>query len=638
MDNNESLFEKIKSKYIIKNICSYIKDENILRKLFLYSKSLQEKIFIKLFDYQEGYVNKRIKWEKYLYSNEYTDYMYFSKDKLKKQFKKDLEYLIPVDNDIIQKIVINYFSKKKYESDYSEHIDIYSPFFDILLETEFFGNIFIIQFLMEIIKKCKLKKDYISKFKELNKLNINYTSIDFYFDDDEDINFLKDCNINFNQLKKLVIRKQLFKKTYNEQLFKSLFTLIHTANNLVYLSLNIPNKDIKISNDSFEFINNFKFLEHLELDSFEFATTFIFKIKTLKNLKLILCKNITFEKDSLLQLKSLYLDYNTDINLFLNMPALEEISLNFVVYIEKMIDLKSIKNLKFFEGEPKQFLLLDCPLLEKVKLNKYINLEEQSKVIEKLCSLKLLKKIYLTIEINNEQISQIQCKNNSVTEMYIKNDNIKNDFNDCNYILLQNIFPNISDIFFDINYRKKEDKEIIYGIVENPDCKVKNIYMEIHFSPSFKFYCQSYEKLESVNFNIFSQEINLIKLFPIMSDKNNIIFKSLKSFKLSLFQYKMSLNDLNNIFNNIDNMPNLIDFSLNCTPDKIDIEFLKKFIRKILLMKFIKRINIKIAKDNYERYSKKELIKIFPDINFDNFYEINIKKFKIGVLDFCTFS
>ena len=638
MDNNESLFEKIKSKYIIKNICSYIKDENILRKLFLYSKSLQEKIFIKLFDYQEGYVNKRIKWEKYLYSNDYTDYMYFSKDKLKKQFKKDLEYLIPVDNDIIQKIVINYFSKKKYESDYSEHIDIYSPFFDILSETEFFGNIFIIQFLIEIIKKCKLKKDYISKFKELNKLNINYTSIDFYFDDDEDINFLKDCNINFNQLKKLVIRKQLFKKTYNEQLFKSLFTLIHTANNLVYLSLNIPNKDIKISNDSFEFINNFKFLEHLELDSFEFATTFIFKIKTLKNLKLILCKNITFEKDSLLQLKSLYLDYNTDINLFLNMPALEEISLNFVVYIEKMIDLKSIKNLKFFEGEPKQFLLLDCPLLEKVKLNKYINLEEQSKVIEKLCSLKLLKKIYLTIEINNEQISQIQCKNNSVTEMYIKNDNIKNDFNDCNYILLQNIFPNISDIFFDINYRKKEDKEIMYGMVENPDCKVKNIYMEIHFSPSFNFYCQSYEKLESVNFNIFSQEINLIKLFPIMSDKNNIIFKSLKSFKLSLFRYKMSLNDLNNIFNNIDNMPNLIDFSLNCTPDKIDIEFLIKFIRKILLMKFIKRINIKIAKDNYERYSKKELIKIFPDINFDNFYEINIKKFKIGVLDFCTFS
>ena len=89
MDTNESLFTKIKSKYIINNICSYIKDENILRKLFFYSKSLQEKININLFDYQKNYANKRMKWEDYLYYY-YTSYKDFNKDILKNKLKKRL--------------------------------------------------------------------------------------------------------------------------------------------------------------------------------------------------------------------------------------------------------------------------------------------------------------------------------------------------------------------------------------------------------------------------------------------------------------------------------------------------------------------------------------------------------------------
>ena len=305
------------------------------------------------------------------------------------------------------------------------------------------------------------------------------------------------------------------------------------------------------------------------------------------------------------------------------------------------INITSLKNLKFFEGYAVVFLLLDSPLLEELTLKYEITPNEQKKVIEKSCSLKLLKTIYFEYKINNEIISKIECKNNSITEIHTSISNEKKK----NHIPLQNIFPNLSDLYI-YPYRslsEPEEKEPIYEIIENPDCEIKNINMQ-NYESSFKFYCH-YEKLESINFNITNRKMNFSKFFPIFSDICNTIFKSLKFFKLVTFK---NIINLNNMLNNIDNMPNLIEFSLYySTSVNINAELLKRFIRKILTMKFIKRININITKDDpkekdiepsikkYEKYSKNKLKKIFPDINFDNFYEINICKFKIGVTDAC---
>ena len=65
MEQN-SILEKIKSSYNFKNILFYIKDQKFFFKLFKYSKSLQKKASIELFDYQKDYYNKRIEWEKYV--------------------------------------------------------------------------------------------------------------------------------------------------------------------------------------------------------------------------------------------------------------------------------------------------------------------------------------------------------------------------------------------------------------------------------------------------------------------------------------------------------------------------------------------------------------------------------------------
>ena len=52
--------DKIESKYILKVITSYIKDENFVLKLISNSKHFQKLFDIELTDYQEKYFEKRI--------------------------------------------------------------------------------------------------------------------------------------------------------------------------------------------------------------------------------------------------------------------------------------------------------------------------------------------------------------------------------------------------------------------------------------------------------------------------------------------------------------------------------------------------------------------------------------------------
>ena len=46
----------------------------------------------------------------------------------------------------------------------------------------------------------------ISKFKELNKYNSQYSSITFDYLCEKNINLIKDLDINYKQLKKLIIK------------------------------------------------------------------------------------------------------------------------------------------------------------------------------------------------------------------------------------------------------------------------------------------------------------------------------------------------------------------------------------------------------------------------------------------------
>ena len=170
-------------------------------------------------------------------------------------------------------------------------------------------------------------------------------------------------------------------------------------------------------------------------------------------------------------------------------------------------------------------------------------------------------------------------------------------------------------------------------IKEDPKIKVKlkNIHIKVDKDFSFSLYCPSFEALESIYLKIYSSSDNLKIYFPIFDGKCNIIFKSLKYFYFHKIGFSyIHYDTLLNLYNNIDKMPNLVDFSLDFLSNENDLEKFKKiyknFLKKILFLKDIKRINI-IINDETRAYSKSDIKSIFPDININKFYEVNIYKF-----------
>ena len=589
--DNESLYEKIKSKYIFNTILSFINDKKVILKLFFYSKSLQNNSNITLFDYQEEFYNKRINWEDFLYSKNNINVWSFHKDELSKKLKKKLlEYKI--DDNTVQKLVINYFRKNiksKKETnrmntdENSYYINFYSPLFDFLSKTEIFDLIFTIQLRVTTSKENNLHQYCISKFNELNKLNIRYSSLSIYFTIDEIDEYLKEYNINFAQLKKLYINfDTMSRENYN--LVNTFFPLIRSAYNLVYLSMSLTGYfyENKIGPSTCEFINSFKSLEYLSLQFFKFNSNFTLNLKTLKTLELYTCINIGLTKDVCSHLKSLTLE-STEIvnanNQLYSFPELEFISLertNDKNYKSKKlyIDFQSLGKLKTFKGNFNYFLSLESPLLEEIDLKKdfvffndLYSIEEQKRIIGKICLSKYLKRIDLILDkINNdEKIYENQYENTSVEEMHLEY-NKEECYKMYNF---QNLFINLTDLFIKTEYFK-ESLDPKFQIIENCKSKVKNLHVNIQsYSNGYEIYCQSFEKLESIEFSLsILKEIDLKNLFPIFSDCCNVMFKCLKSCKFVLLFTEVSFEILNNIFNNLDNIPNLIEFSLNCIPKK----------------------------------------------------------------------
>lgn len=641
MEKNEYLLEKVKSKYIIQNIYSYLEDQQLfLKKLFKYSKNLQKKIGMNLFYYQENFINNRFKWQNYLYFERNKEIVIFSEDKLKQNLKNDINGY-NMDDNIIKKIFLNHFQKilnnindNLYE--YSEFIEFNSPFFEFILsKKEIFEKIFSIIIPMDLINEEKLlKKYYISKFNELNKNNIKYSSLCFYIENDKDANNIKDLKIKFNQIKKLDINQ-------NIQYFLSnnidLFSFLRIANNLVYLSINIFSYEkidfsltkLTINSNSFQFINSLKSLRYLKLYYIKFINSIILDLPSLNKLALYFCDNISI-KTNFAKLKSFILESTRyDTKQISGFSELEEIVLNYVTNSSDNIKLNFLKNLKYFKGYIKDFLTLESPLLEEVDLCQINSFNYIKEMYDKFNSIKLLKTINLKfMEIDDINFALIKTEKLTITRMHLLLKIIKNS--NPSLLDLLSKFPNLTDFFLEVNNLAKilADKGIL-EFIEKPECKIKNIHITLDKKQDLKLYLESYQKLESFslifleNYDNFNSNMNINSMFPIFNDKCDVIFKSLKSLNIKI-PYNITFQGINNLYNNINNIPNLTDFSLYCKVNEIENDFYVKFIGNILSMKFIKKVNICLNKN--EKYTINELKQIFLDIKFIKFYEINIYK------------
>ena len=636
--DNKSILKKVKSKYILEIIGSFISIENYIFKLIICSKSIQEKFEIGLINYKEIFFSKRIKFEKYISTlSSYT----YDKDKLIKKLKDDFSEYKSDFNDI-NKIIITYcfnkykkiistcnFKKELDIFDICQYIDIYSPFFYILLKDEILSQIFTIKIKSSQVEQYNLLDEYKTLFNNLNNSNSRYSSLELDFRKTDDILYLNKFNINFAHIKKIsVIQEGDNSMNDYNFLINTLFSSANIKNNLVYLHLFIYSNEINTS--SFENINNFKSLKYLELCGFKFQTLFTLKLNGLKKLNLSFCNNIKFSKNIFLNLKYLKLYINKiDIDL-IDSPELEEISIESQEKYNLLLDYKNLNKLKIFKGNIKTFLLLDSPLLEKI----IILAEEDNdciierQCIEKLFTLKYLKYIDIELkEIYDFEIFLIKGENTSVSEMNVVWRNIYNDLVLYN---LQKKLPNLSNLSIIVD--QENCSNLSLDINENSDCKVNKISIKIEEigCENIQLYYHSFETLESIS---LESKYNIDINFPIFNDNNHKIFKSLKFLKFVFSNEKIELKRLKILYNNINKMPNLREIIIQCLLKGIDESFYMNFIKKILYLKSINKIKILIIEDDWdinESYTIKELKEIFPDVNYNKIYELFIPKIQVN--------
>lgn len=653
MENNNSVLEKVFSKDLLSNIFDYIRDPNYKHKLFSYSKLLQKKADLRLADYEERYIEKfGINLNDYLFSENNKFVRKFNKDILNSNLQKDLSKN-NLEKAKIEKIMVDIYNQR-YEDKYKnnsegsdkagnklietdESIEIYSPFFETLSKMEFFEYLFTINISTYIIDKFDLKEDYISTFEKLNQSKSKYNSLTIYYEDSYDILYLKDFKINFNQIKRIIFIPNSYHVTGDYKYFLNTFFSFFTRieNNLTNLKLKWVENEMEPR--AIQNLNNFKSLELLNLTGFKFTKTFVLKLSNLKKLTLDSCENIDFEENIFSNIIKLNL-YHCSINKpksLLAIPNLEECELTYYdgeseQKYYSIFDISSFKKLKKFVGDPCDFIYLEENNLEYVKLISYteVSSEDRTKVLKKLVSLKNLKELILEFgPIVDSEILWIIGKNYSVETMKI---NWVKQNNDLIIYNLQDKFGKLSNIEM-TSPEYENNHKIILKIIENRNCRINKFYLEAGLYHNIEFYCQPFEILIEIKLTLNGKVINIKDALPIFNKECKVIFRALNVFELrTLSDHEVLLYAIENLCNNLTCMPNLSKLLIDCSiQENIDKEFYANFIKKCLELK-LKNLYFSIKKTADESkiipYSKEELEKIYPNLNYSKYKEIFIRK------------
>ena len=619
--HQKNILGNLKSMDSLNIIFSYIYDSNFKYKLFFYSNYFQKISSINLSDYKNKFT--------------YNNYIQFAiidcltvRDKKDSEEKiKNLEYRLKKYN-FTNENIIQYIQEQiiYYKNMFLNlEITIYTPILELLSKQDIFKSIFI---LIDIKEEKKNFEDYLVAFEKLNKSKSNYNSLTITINS---LNYLTELNININQIKQLKISNNNEKDDF----LKQFFLLDCFKNNLLYLD--IYNTQNIVISDSFEILNDIKLLETLYLSYFEFKNTFYIKLKNLKYLKLSDCKNISIDENCSVNIKELYLHNNEIVKpkSSLKFPELEKYRNN---SIDKSLnlDFSNMKKLKSFEGNAEEFIYLENESLDSltVRLNKNGGIDFFKIVFEKLLHINVFKSVsisdYSNIK-NYDILDNIKGKNNSLIGSlgYYIIDNKDSSISTFLSNLL-NKFQNISHISFSINLssstikRSKESSKL--EIHENHNSNIVDIFLSMEENQYFKINCKSFERLRVINLFFNCHINNLEKALPIFNNKCKVVFKSLVFFDLNMHSNEINFNILQNIYNNIDKMPILGSFILECFSKKADEKFLLKFIKKLIFKKVLV-ISINIQKFKYKgwkKYSNDELIKIIPDINFQDFHNLEI--------------
>ena len=636
-----NLLKNIKSKFIFNKVFDYI-GQNKKLQIFKYTKYFQEILGIKIFDYQQIYFNKKgIKLDdlnKFFSPKYHIINNYFNKDILKNNLLSFLN-----DNDI------SYNSLKSYIFEYYKNlttnlnnenktkilIDIYSPFFDDLLENGYI-ELFTIPIEMNIIEKYQLYNDYIIAWEKLNKSNSNL-SIIINFKNERDITLLKDFNINFEKIKNLDMINIGNEKNINyNNLLKNIFSLNNFGKNLINLNLKIHDIWSKITDlKLFEKFNNFQKLKTLELNGFNFENNFILNINNLISLNLRNSTNIILSKNNKLKyllISNCNILKNESLIKLENLEKCELLNYKNNQKYHEILDFTSFSNLKFINCEICDFIhLADITPLENANINSTIdnNAEIEKSMIEKICKLKKLKEVSFDIyNINLEVISNINYKNSSLNKMCI---HMKNEFQNANFYGLINKFENLLEL--NLEFQGGEEYfESNLKIIENDKCKINKFSISGCGVHNIELYCGPYSNLNELKLDENGKISNLKDSFPLFQNNCQIKFDKLNNFtfinkELSIEPVPFEV--LNNLYNNLNKIQNLKNIYINCYSSEMNKEFYEKFIKKLLEMKLdsitfeVQKMGNEEINDLNDFYKLEELKEIYPLVLTDKKYNIN---------------
>ena len=211
--------------------------------------------------------------------------------------------------------------------------------------------------------------------------------------------------------------------------------------------------------------------------------------------------------------------------------------------------------------------------------------------------------------------------------------NLSRNYYNLNLNELINIFPNLFELIIETYYHNNfgyessihQNKLIITEIEKS---KINNLKFVLFGKDkiTINFNCVPYNKIKS--FDLYTDSIDINNI-PFFINKNNVIFDCLETFHFALENCEEKLIEkedlIENLYNNIDKMPNLIDFYFSFYCKNINEIFYKKFVKKVLSLKSIKKIFIKI---NYcwKNFEEEDLKQLFSNIDFNKFQKLKIYK------------
>ena len=310
------------------------------------------------------------------------------------------------------------------KNDSERLICIESPLFDLVSKMKNFENNFSIYISQNHIDKYVLKTNYTNFFDKINKSDLNYSSIYYFFNNKSSIRYLKDFHIDFNKIKKIsLIEEENEENDFDEDFlfFETLFSLDNIINNLIYLKIHFkPTKFYKINNQLAESLNNLKSLKYLYLHKLNFDNNFRITLSNLiiLNLKENEIKDLKIiENADLKELKELDLSYNniSDINLLgkIKLGKLEKLNLewNEISSGLDILESTNFKNLK--ELNLSQTNTSDIRILEKVSFGK---IEKLNLAFNQISNINVLEKVYFPelkeLDLSHNKISDIRVFEN----------------------------------------------------------------------------------------------------------------------------------------------------------------------------------------------------------------------------------